>query len=92
LRGIVPAADGPPASRLTTHRQGRCSAYGPPLPEDRISDPAKLFEDPLVSGDWCVEKVEVEGAVELAIFSGPEARDRAVQYADWRYRLFTELP
>jgi hypothetical protein len=57
-----------------------------------MSEPAKVFEDPLVSGDWCVEREKVDGAVELAIFSGPEARGRAVQYADWRYRLFTELP
>jgi hypothetical protein len=54
-----------------------------------MSEPARIFEDPLVSGDWCVEMEHDNGAVELAIFSGPGARDRAVQYADWRYRGVT---
>ena len=57
-----------------------------------MSAPAKLAEDLLVSGDWCVEREDDDGKVELAIFSGPDARDRALQYADWRYRQFTELP
>jgi len=51
-----------------------------------MSEAAKVFEDPLVSGDWCVERENDDGRVELTIFSGPDARDRAFQYADWRYR------
>ena len=43
-----------------------------------MSEPAKLFEEPLVSGDWCVEREDDDGKVELAIFSGPDARDRAL--------------
>jgi hypothetical protein len=57
-----------------------------------MSEPAKVFEDPLVSGDWCVEREDGDGRVELAIFSGADARDRALLYADWRYRQFTQLP
>ena len=34
-----------------------------------MSGPARVFEDPLVSGDWCVEMEHRDGAVELAIFS-----------------------
>ena len=41
-----------------------------------MSDPPKVFEDPLVSGDWCVEKEEDDGGVELASFSGPAGRAR----------------
>jgi hypothetical protein len=29
---------------------------------------------------------------EVAIFAGPKARERAVEYADWRYREFEEAP
>jgi hypothetical protein len=31
-----------------------------------------------------------DGRIELTIFSGPDAPDRAFQYADWRYRLSTQ--
>jgi hypothetical protein len=37
-------------------------------------------------GDWRVEKLDDDGGIEVAIFSGPDARDRAIEYADWRYR------
>jgi hypothetical protein len=38
------------------------------------------------SGDWRVEKIVDDGEIEVAIFGGPNARDRAIEYADWRYR------
>jgi hypothetical protein len=53
-------------------------------------EPAKVFEDRLTAGDWRVEWEDEDGGVEVTIFSGPSARERAIQYADWRYRQFVE--
>jgi hypothetical protein len=53
-------------------------------------EPAKVFEDRLTPGDWRVEWEDEDGGVEVTIFSGPDARERAIQYADWRYRQFVE--
>ena len=41
------------------------------------------FEDKKVAGDWRVEAIddEREGAVYVAIFSGPDAKERAREYA-----------
>ena len=46
-----------------------------------MPEPATVFEDPLVTGDWCVEWEDDDGGVELTMFAGPDARDRAFQYA-----------
>lgn len=35
-------------------------------------------------GHWHVEAIDDEGGVFVAIFSGPEAKDRAAEYADWK--------
>lgn len=44
------------------------------------------FEDKRNPGDWRVEAIdfENEGAVYVAIFSGPDARERAEEYAAWQ--------
>jgi hypothetical protein len=42
------------------------------------------FEDQLYAGDWRVEGNDNEGRVYVAIFSGPDAHERAQQYADWK--------
>ena len=44
------------------------------------------FADELYVGDWRVEgrDRENEGQVCIAIFSGPKARERAQEYADWK--------
>jgi len=44
------------------------------------------FADELYVGDWRVEgrDRENEGEVYVAIFSGPTARERAQEYADWK--------
>jgi hypothetical protein len=39
-------------------------------------------------GDWRVVWEDDDGGIEVTIFSGPDARERAIQYADWRYRHF----
>jgi len=53
-----------------------------------MSEPAKVFEDRLYPGDWRVEWVDDDGGVELAIFAGPNARERALRYADRQYGRF----
>jgi hypothetical protein len=57
-----------------------------------MPETAKVFEDRLTPGDWRVEWEDEDGGVEVTIFSGPDARERAIQYADWQYRQFVELP
>jgi hypothetical protein len=47
-------------------------------------EPALLFRDGLYGDD---EK----GVVELAVFSGPDAYQRAIRYADRQYRAFDEI-
>ena len=44
------------------------------------------FAEELYIGDWRVEgrDRENEGQVYVAIFSGPKARERAQEYADWK--------
>jgi len=41
-------------------------------------DPAFLFEDRQTPGDWHVQWTDDDGGFEMAIFSGPQARERAV--------------
>jgi hypothetical protein len=52
---------------------------------------AMVFEDRKVPGDWRVEKFDEDGGAEVAIFGGPNARQRAIEYAEWRYREFEEV-
>lgn len=35
-------------------------------------------------GHWHVEAIDNEGRVFVAVFSGPEAKERAAEYADWK--------
>ena len=42
------------------------------------------FEDQLYAGDWRVEGNDNEGRVYVAIFSGPDAHERAQEYVDWK--------
>src|ERR1700738_4725346 len=46
-----------------------------------MTEPAKVFEDRVYPGNWRVEWEDDDGGVEVTIFSGPDARDRAFQYA-----------
>jgi hypothetical protein len=48
---------------------------GGPTPDDFR---AKVFRDRVHTGDWRVEKLDDDGeSIEVAIFSGPDAGDRA---------------
>jgi hypothetical protein len=54
-------------------------------------EPAKVFEDRVSPGDWRVEWIDDDGAIEVAIFSGPNARGRALRYTDRQYGEFEEV-
>jgi hypothetical protein len=53
---------------------------------------AKLFRDREHAGDWRVEKLSDDGeTIEVAIFSGGDARQRAIRYADREYGAYDEI-
>ena len=54
------------------------------------SEPAAVFEDREIVGQWRVEKVDQEGGYEVRIFTGPYARDQAIDYAKERYGTYLE--
>lgn len=52
---------------------------------------AKVFRDRLTIGDWRVECEIGDGEIEVAVFSGPNARERALHHADRLYGEFEEV-
>lgn len=45
----------------------------------------ELFEDKEAPGNWRVEsRPDSEGIIDVAIFSGPNAKQRAHEYCMWR--------
>ena len=56
-----------------------------------MPDQAKVFEDRQSPGDWRVEWIDDDGGCEVAIFSGPNARDRAIRHADRQYGNFEKV-
>ena len=62
---------------------------GGPTPDDFR---AKVFRDREHTGDWRVEKLDEDGeSIEIATFSGGDARQRAIRYADREYGAFDEI-
>ena len=55
-----------------------------------MSEPAKVFEDRETSGQWRDEWFDDDGGCEVEIFTGPDARTRALRYAVQRYSHFVE--
>ena len=55
-------------------------------------DRAKLFRDREHPGDWRVEKFRDDGeSIDVALFSGSEARARAIRYAEREYGGFEKI-
>ena len=53
---------------------------------------ASTFRDRERPGDWRVEKLDEDGeSIEIATFSGGDARQRAIRYADREYGAFDEI-
>jgi hypothetical protein len=44
----------------------------------------QAFEDLKHSGDWRVEAFDNDGRCFVTIFAGPEAKQRAEEYAHWK--------
>ncbi len=56
-----------------------------------MSELAQIFEDRVNPREWRVEWFDDDGRCEVAIFAGPNARERAVRYADRQCGLFEEV-
>ena len=55
------------------------------------AEPANVFEDRAVTGQWRVEWFDDDGHCELEIFDGPSARRDALRYAMRTYGHFREV-
>ena len=44
----------------------------------------EIIESRDFPGHWHVEAINEDGSVSVAVFSGPEAKERAAEYADWK--------
>ncbi len=51
---------------------------------------ATLIEDKNMPSAFRVEAVDEYGGCEVAIFSGPRAKQRAEQFAEWCYGLWVQ--
>jgi len=56
-----------------------------------MSEPARVFEDREITGQWRVEWIDDDGRTELEIFTGPDARRQALRYAMRKYGHFREV-
>jgi hypothetical protein len=56
-----------------------------------MSEPAKVFEDRELPGQWRVEWFGDDGRCELQTFTGPTARREALRYAMQNYTHFREV-
>ena len=67
-------------------RSGVLACDGGPM-----SEPAKVFEDRELPGQWRVEWFGDDGRCELQTFTGPTARREVLRYAMQNYRHFKEV-
>jgi len=56
-----------------------------------MTEPAYVFEDRKSPGEWHVQWIDDDDAMEVAIFSGPRSRERAIRYAERQYGSFEEV-
>ena len=56
-----------------------------------MPEPAHVFNDRGSRDEWRVEWVGDDGGIEVAIFTGPKARQRALRYAGQLYERFEEV-
>ncbi|ULA68090.1 MAG: hypothetical protein LZF62_320017 [Nitrospira sp.] len=43
-----------------------------------------------IAGEWVVEAIGTDGEVYVAIFAGPEAKERASEYQEWKSKTVNE--
>ena len=48
---------------------------------------AEVIENATTPRTWTVEALDTDGdgGVDVTVFSGPDARARAIEYANWKY-------
>ena len=56
-----------------------------------MPEKARVFPDRIVNGEWRVEREVDDGAIEVAGFSGLDARERALTFARRYYGEFEEV-
>lgn len=56
-----------------------------------MSEPAKVFENTQIAGEWHVEGFDDADRREVEVFTGPSARRQALRYALQKYGHFTEV-
>jgi len=44
----------------------------------------EVLEDRRYPGEWRVEAIDDEGSCYVTLFSGPRAKERAFEYAEWK--------
>jgi hypothetical protein len=60
-----------------------------PTPEDLR---AKVFEDRETPGSWRIEKMNEDGGYDaVEVFTGQDARQQAIQYAEREFGAFDEI-
>jgi hypothetical protein len=53
---------------------------------------AKVFRDRATPGNWRVEKMDEDGGYEVVkVFTGPDARQQAIRYAEHEFGAFDEI-
>ena len=52
----------------------------------------EVFERKGLPGTWSVEAIGSDGEIYQALFIGPDARERAVEYAQFKYGLSDPPP
>jgi hypothetical protein len=62
------------------------------LPETACPNQLRFLKTTYIPATGASNGKTTTGGVEVTIFSGPDARDRAFQYAEWRYRHLVEVP
>jgi hypothetical protein len=53
-------------------------------PTNDIAIRYSMIESKDFPDHWHVEAIESDGAICMAVFSGPKAHDRAAEYMDWK--------
>lgn len=46
---------------------------------------AEIVPDQSAAGSWRVEKINSDGGIDVTVFHGPLAQDRAIEYTAWKY-------
>ena len=51
----------------------------------------EVIESREYPGHWHAEAIDSEGRVLVAVFSGPNAMERAAEYSDWKNAIYAPV-